>query len=193
MKLNTKILQGLKTLNENFQVGNLISRINAVLQFNSTKYLGKDKYDKRGVTLTIPFIGLYDKDENKEFYEQQGVSPDQVVEADKAIKQGIVRQFDEYGKIDPAQIECYYFRSNKGKFKFDEVPGKFSIYAKFEIRVGNNSKICVELPYNPGNIGSGVRIVMGKNNDAIIPNYLLKEFYKNAETIAEFIEYCDYD
>lgn len=185
MKLNTQILKGLKTLNESFRAENLIDRINAILVADSP-HINPGYFE-------IPFIGLYNKNKNGEFYEQQGISPDQVVKADKAIKQSIIKHFEEYGKIDPAKIECYYFKSNKGNFEFEKVPGKFSIYAKFEIRVGNNFKIQVELPYKSGDINSGVRIVIGKNNDVIIPNYLLKEFYKNAETAAEFIEYCDYD
>lgn len=121
-------------------------------------------------------------------YKQQGVSPDQIVKANKVVKQEIAKFFKEYGKIDPNKVECYYFKSNRWKFKFEEILGKFSVYAKFEIQVGNNFRIRIELPYNSNDINSGIKIIIGKNNDVIIPNYLIKEFYKNTEKAAEFIE-----
>ena len=46
-------------------------------------------------------------------YKQQGVSPDQIVKANKVVKQEIAKFFKEYGKIDPNKVECYYFKSNR--------------------------------------------------------------------------------
>lgn len=185
MKINTQILKGLKTLNESFQGKNLIDAISSILDTQSTTYLGKPGKTE---LLTVPFIGLYNEGENGEFYEQQGISPNQVVKADKAIKQNIVKYFKEFGKIDPTGIECYYFESNKGKFKFKKIPGKFSIYVSFEIQVGDKFSIHVDLPHNPNNTVGGFNIVIGKNNDVIIFDYQLEEFCKNAEKAIHFVE-----
>lgn len=185
MKINTQILKGLKTLNESFQGKNLIGPISSILDTISITYLSKK--DKSEL-LMVPFIGLYNENENGEFYESQGISPNQVVKADKAIKQAIVKRFKEYGKINPDDIECCYFESNKGKFKFKKIPGKFSIYVKFNIQIGDKFEIRIELPVNPNDITSGIRIVMGKNNDIIIFNHDIEEFCKNAEKAIKFIE-----
>lgn len=185
MKINTKILKGLKTLNESFQSKNLIDAISSILNTQSTTYLGRQTKTE---LLTVPFIGLYNENENGEFYEQQGISPNQVVKADKAIKQAIVKYFKEFGKIDPTEIECYYFEDNKGKFKFKKVPGKFSVYVKFDIQVGDKFEIGIDLPVNPNDITSGINIVMGKNNDIIVFNHDIEEFCKNAEKAIHFIK-----
>ena len=185
MKINTQILRGLKTLNESFQGKILIDVISEILNTQCYTYLSKQTKTE---LLMVPFIGLYNENENGEFYEQQGISPNQVVKADKAIKQNIVKYFKEFGKIDPAGIECYYFESNKGKFKFKKVPGKFSIYVSFEIQVGDNFIIRIELPHNPNEIGGGVKIIIGKNNDVMIFDYQLEEFCKNAEKAIHFVK-----
>ena len=184
MKLNTQILKGLKTLNESFQAKNLINPISSILDTQSTNYLNKK--DKSEL-LMVPFIGL----DNYKFYESQGISPNQVVKADKAIKQAIVKHFKEYGKINPDDIECYYFESNKGKFKFKKIPGKFSIYVKFDIQVGDEFEIHIELPVDPNDITSGIQIVMGKNNDIIIFNHDIEEFCKNAEKLLNLLKHLN--
>lgn len=184
MKLNTQILKGLKTLNESFQGKNLMDTISSILDTQSTTYLGKPGKTE---LLTVPFIGLYN--ENGEFYEQQGISPNQVVKADKAIKQAIIKYFKEFGKIDSNEIECSYFESSKGKFKFKKVPGKFSIYAKFEIQVAEDFIIALDISNeskDTANIYFIIRGVRIASDEPADDN--LKIFCDGAKKAIHFVE-----
>lgn len=187
MKINTQILKGLKTLNENFSNNNfskeIRKEITEILDAASNELINKDG-------IKVPYIGMYDNQEVKDYYEKYGISETQLFSAYREIKQAFIDKFRKFGIISASDIRCNYNLDKRGKFKFPGIDEKFNLFTVMSINIipevvriditnrGTKTEIQHIIIYDPNDT---------RNFFKLQPNQI-DEIYSGLEQVKEFLK-----
>lgn len=181
MKINTQILRGLKTLNEAVSDSKLGKEIINCID-SITKLTNKDG-------IKIPYIGVYDNSENREYYKFYGISDTQITAAEKEIAKIIANRFKPFGRIPTDNVRCHYVIDKYGTYRFPNIKEKFTVFIKLGIIVSPSTWVFIS---GGPKDNTKIEIQIGNLNDNL--KYLeltpkqLKELYSELSKPINFIK-----